>query len=294
MNSSTNISLKISDEMQFNFHAAFSILSDLVQQGITSNQPNALHILKLGKCHEMGWGTDRDATKAMLLYKQSAAIHDDPLGNFELGMCYLKGIGTEIDIALAMKHLQAAANKGHAMAAYQIGKLYLYGSKAIRLASNMETESPNVHKMLELFDKYDDDDRKDTTSADMNHKNETGLHSLSDILIHPHDDGQDVGNLSDLLHDAPTSIFDDALYQIRRTNVSSISASQLQDDVVVQSDSQALSWFQKSSDLYLALGMYTMALAYETGRIGLQKNDQSAIEMFTKAQVTQKGISYCN
>ena len=58
-----------------------------------------------------GLGTDRDPTKAFLLYKEAAEEDNDARSQIQLGMCYLRGIGTEIDLPLAFYWISKGMEK---------------------------------------------------------------------------------------------------------------------------------------------------------------------------------------
>lgn len=52
----------------------------------------------------------------------------DPAAENVLGMCYLYGIGTDMDETLAFAHMSSAAAKGYATAQYNLGRMYKTGT----------------------------------------------------------------------------------------------------------------------------------------------------------------------
>ena len=68
---------------------------------------------RLGECYERGeWGLDADVTKAFELYRESAS-EGDAGGMYNLGRCYLEGIGIEKDMDTARLWLGlSSAEKG--------------------------------------------------------------------------------------------------------------------------------------------------------------------------------------
>ncbi|WP_301544808.1 tetratricopeptide repeat protein, partial [Ruminococcus bicirculans (ex Wegman et al. 2014)] len=86
----------------------------------------------LGQAYELGQGVKADEQKAVQHYTQAltgfTAIyeksHEDSI-SYRLGTMYLKGKGTDVDLAKAEKYLLESADNGNNQAQYQLGKLRL-------------------------------------------------------------------------------------------------------------------------------------------------------------------------
>lgn len=57
---------------------------------------------------------------------RAAAEQGDPQAQFQLGQCYEKGLGTEVDSAQAVLWYTKAADQGNADALYSLGLCYYY------------------------------------------------------------------------------------------------------------------------------------------------------------------------
>ncbi|GBB84158.1 hypothetical protein RclHR1_01080014 [Rhizophagus clarus] len=81
----------------------------------------------LGYCYEKGIGTDINEQKAFELYQKSADLGNS-IGIKNLGQCYYEGIGTDTDKQKAFELYQKAANLGNDTAQYNIAIMYEYGN----------------------------------------------------------------------------------------------------------------------------------------------------------------------
>ena len=80
----------------------------------------------LGQCYEHGYGVEKDAGRAVELYRQ-AHERRHPGGTCALGLCYELGRGVEMDKARAMELYQEAAGQGDARAQCNLGFFYYQG-----------------------------------------------------------------------------------------------------------------------------------------------------------------------
>ncbi len=80
----------------------------------------------LGICWRDGNGTEKDEEKAVELFQLSAKQGYAP-AQTELGICYLTGTGAEQDYELAFSYLVLAATQGDARAKYIMGDCYENG-----------------------------------------------------------------------------------------------------------------------------------------------------------------------
>jgi TPR repeat protein len=76
-----------------------------------------------GRCHELGWGTEKDLPKAADLYRQ-AALSGYDWGQFNLANLLLHGLGIQRDRRGALAWYRLAAEQGHAKAMNLVGRFY--------------------------------------------------------------------------------------------------------------------------------------------------------------------------
>ncbi len=89
-----------------------------------AHSPSGLFIL--GRCYELGLGTDKNPTKAIELYMQ-AASQGYMEAELALGICYFDGTGVEKDYTKAFEWHSKAASQGHSFAQYSLGVFYSLG-----------------------------------------------------------------------------------------------------------------------------------------------------------------------
>lgn len=82
--------------------------------------------LEIGRCYMKGTGVQMDKTEAVYWYKK-ASERGVANAQFFLGQCYYAGIGTEKNAAEAVKMYMKAAERKHAMAQYMLGICYHEG-----------------------------------------------------------------------------------------------------------------------------------------------------------------------
>lgn len=90
----------------------------------------------VGQAYELGQGVEKDLTSAHDFYAESLTglekiftkNHDDNI-SYKIGMMYLNGKGTDIDLECAEKYLLLSADSNNYKAQYMLGKLYQSDSK---------------------------------------------------------------------------------------------------------------------------------------------------------------------
>lgn len=90
----------------------------------------------VGQAYELGQGVEKDLTSAHNFYAEALTglekvftkNHDDNI-SYKIGMMYLNGKGTDIDLECAEKYLLLSAGSNNYKAQYMLGKLYQSDSK---------------------------------------------------------------------------------------------------------------------------------------------------------------------
>ena len=129
----------------------------------------------LGQAYELGQGVKADEQKAAQHYTQAltgfTAIyeksHEDSI-SYRLGTMYLKGKGTDVDLAKAEKYLLESADNGNNQAQYQLGKLRL-AQVRIDEAEQLfikSAEKGNVYSAFSLGRIYMTEEKRDDSKAE--------------------------------------------------------------------------------------------------------------------------------
>lgn len=90
----------------------------------------------VGQAYELGQGVEKDLSSAHNFYAEAlkglekvfTKNHDDNI-SYKIGMMYLNGNGTDIDLECAEKYLLLSADSNNYKAQYMLGKLYQSDSK---------------------------------------------------------------------------------------------------------------------------------------------------------------------
>lgn len=90
----------------------------------------------VGQAYELGQGVEKDLSSAHDFYAEALTglekvftkNHDDTI-SYKIGMMYLNGKGTDIDLECAEKYLLLSADSNNYKAQYMLGKLYQSDSK---------------------------------------------------------------------------------------------------------------------------------------------------------------------
>ncbi|MGN0204946.1 MAG: hypothetical protein ACI4BB_10410 [Coprococcus sp.] len=93
--------------------------------------PTKEELFREGKRWLTGDGCDVDVEKAFVCFRQSAS-QGHVEAQYQLSVCYDKGIGVRRSISEAAKWCQMAAYGGHAQAQSEIGYCYEYGQGVVR------------------------------------------------------------------------------------------------------------------------------------------------------------------
>ncbi|GBC20329.2 kinase-like domain-containing protein [Rhizophagus irregularis DAOM 181602=DAOM 197198] len=107
-----------------------------------ANLKNSLGMYSLGKCYEVGIGTDVNKQKAFELYHKVADLGNSH-GIYCLGCCYDDGVGIDVNKEKAFKLYQMAADLGHIFGINNLGCCY----------DNGHGTEVNKKKAFELFQK---------------------------------------------------------------------------------------------------------------------------------------------
>jgi TPR repeat protein len=129
----------------------------------------------LGQAYELGQGVKADEQKATQHYTQAltgfTAIyeksHEDSI-SYRLGTMYLKGKGTDVDLAKAEKYLLESADNGNNQAQYQLGKLRLAQDR-IDEAEQLfikSAEKGNVYSAFSLGRIYMTEEKRNDSKAE--------------------------------------------------------------------------------------------------------------------------------
>mgnify|MGYP001058293577 CR=1 FL=1 len=129
----------------------------------------------LGQAYELGQGVKADEQKAAQHYTQAltgfTAIyeksHEDSI-SYRLGTMYLKGKGTDVDLAKAEKYLLESADNGNNQAQYQLGKLRLAQDR-IDEAEQLfikSAEKGNAYSAFSLGRIYMTEEKRDDSKAE--------------------------------------------------------------------------------------------------------------------------------
>ena len=91
--------------------------------------------LALAACVMTGCGDRGAASADMVSGFRTAASSGDAVAQYNLGMCYARGVGVSQDMAEAVKWFRLSADQGHAAAQYELGACYLRGEGVPRDAA---------------------------------------------------------------------------------------------------------------------------------------------------------------
>ena len=105
-----------------NAFTAYKLFSEAAEEGLSDAK------YEVGNCYAEGKGTVKNSELAYLRYLE--AFESDGTNYkaaFKLGLCNLKGIGTERDQRIALEWFSRGAELGSSSAAYMKGECYFYG-----------------------------------------------------------------------------------------------------------------------------------------------------------------------
>eukprot|EP00727_Mastigamoeba_balamuthi_P005690 m51a1_g1740 hypothetical protein (561) ;mRNA; r:179625-183466 len=98
-------------------------------------------------------GVECDPREAVRMYRAAAEL-DDADAQYAYGLCLLRGVGTEQDIATAVKFFALSAAQGNDRAAFQLGEAYALGlgglPQDVRRAASLWAAYGNRHSQVAL------------------------------------------------------------------------------------------------------------------------------------------------
>lgn len=86
----------------------------------------------------MMWERMQSDTIIRTEYAQRKAANCEAIGLYEMGIRYLNGWGTNVDIKGALDSLDGAARQGHAGACYELAKQYVQGNHLINIQRDLD------------------------------------------------------------------------------------------------------------------------------------------------------------
>ena len=109
---------------------------DYYMRSLSSKGGRPFASYAVGQAYELGQGVEKDLTSAHNFYAEALTglekvftkNHDDNI-SYKIGMMYLNGKGTDIDLECAEKYLLLSADSNNYKAQYMLGKLYQSDSK---------------------------------------------------------------------------------------------------------------------------------------------------------------------
>ena len=85
----------------------------------------------LGYLYEIGYCVPQNQQEAFDLYKE-AADENDPIAQYNMGICHLNGFVVKKDTTEALKYIEKSAIQGLHFAQYKLAFLYYYGGNTIK------------------------------------------------------------------------------------------------------------------------------------------------------------------
>ena len=105
-----------------NAFTAYKMFSQAAEKGLSDAK------YEVGNCYIEGKGTVKNAELAYLRYLEAfESDSDNEKAAFRLGLCNLKGLGTQKDPDIALEWFCRGADLGSSAAAYMKGECYFYG-----------------------------------------------------------------------------------------------------------------------------------------------------------------------
>lgn len=114
---------------------------------------------ELGKCYMLGLGTIQDTKIGIKLYEE-AANQDNADAEYRLAICYLTGVGVTADLKMGLELLWRASNKEHKEAQYLLATTYL---------SQRETREQGFKLLEQLAEKGHREAQYDLSNYIFNH-----------------------------------------------------------------------------------------------------------------------------
>jgi len=84
--------------------------------------------LRLARMYNKGHWVAKDEAKAARYFQLAAELGDSSIGQYNLGMAFMRGTGVQKSDRAASEWLERSASKGHAKAQYHMARNYHYGT----------------------------------------------------------------------------------------------------------------------------------------------------------------------
>lgn len=270
---------------------------------LAAKNGNPLGCLLLGRCYEAGYGVHKPTQIARKLAFQNYYKAVNPEGIYveealyEVGKCFLLGIGTKICEEKAVWYLSKSAAMGYPYAEYYLGLVYCSGAGV----------NKDVQKGIELYYKASEKKiaKAFTTLGNIAFYGQYGFAKNIDEAISKYTEAihctdylpseaclnlsrcyqqkKDYGQALEILKIGAEKNYADCLNEIGIFHEMGIG--------VPKNLQQALSWYEASAKKGCGQAIYKLACLYETGT-GVPQDIRKAIELFKQA--AQKDIGMAN
>jgi uncharacterized protein len=92
----------------------------------------------LGMCYEDGLGGLERCPEKAITYYESAIAKGNARAQYQLAMCYQKGVGVKRDVSRCVQLLLSSAERKEENAQYELGQRYEYGCPEAGICIDME------------------------------------------------------------------------------------------------------------------------------------------------------------
>ena len=226
-------------------HDAFYLFSEVAVQGLAEAQYN------LGRCFELGIGTERNAEKAFNWYLR-AAEQGIAAAQFNVGFFLMNGIEVQQDESKAFEWFLKAAEQGLAEAQFNVGIFFLNGRGV-------------QHDDSKAFEWFSKAAEQGNAVAQFN----VGCFFMNGIEVQ-----QDDSKAFEWFLKAAEQGFEEAQFNV---GISFVKGRGVQHD-----DSKAFEWFLKAAEQGNAAAQFNVGCFFMNG-IEVQHDDSKAFEWFLKA-----------
>ncbi|KAK8849325.1 hypothetical protein M9Y10_018697 [Tritrichomonas musculus] len=216
-----------------------------------TEQGNSNGLNQLGVCYSKGIGVDVDHSKAFSCFQKSAE-----LGNFRamfnLGNCYKWGEGVEKDDSKAFELMQNSAEQGNAAALHNLAICYERGQGV----------EQNINKAIECYEK----------AGSLGHSG--ALHNLGNMY--------DKGKFVEQNYTKAIECYEKACELGHSSSLCNLGLIYKRGNGVETNYEKAIDCFQKACELGHARAYHNLGIMYEKG-LGVQQDKAKAIELYEKS-----------